>query len=98
MLKSIDYNYHDSWSGSKGSRTAGSLRIRPSHVRPSPRPSPRKRGEGAFNQYGLVLPVAGFAGVPERISWIAAWAPIVMKRLSPPTVTKVKPISIIFLA
>ena len=49
-------------------------------------------------QYGLVLPLAGFAGAPERISCTAAWPPIVIKRLSPPTVTKVKPISIIFLA
>ena len=47
--------------------------------------------------FGLVLLAPGL-GVPGRISWIAAWAPIVMKRLSPPTVTKVKPISIIFLA
>ena len=50
-----------------------------------------------FAQYGLEVPAPGL-GVPERISWIAAWPPIVRKRLSPPTVTKVKPISIIFLA
>ena len=50
-----------------------------------------------FAQYGLVLPEPGL-GAPERISWIAAWPPIVTKRVSPPTVTNVNPISIIFLA
>jgi hypothetical protein len=50
-----------------------------------------------FAQYGLVLPAPDL-GVPERISWIAAWPPIVTKRVSPPTVTNVKPISIILLA
>jgi len=60
---------------------------------------PQERaGREPFAQYGLVLAPAGLAGVPERISATAAWPPIVTKRVSPPTVTNVKPISIIFLA
>src|SRR5580700_2102916 len=48
-----------------------------------------------IGQYGLELP-PGFGA--SFISATAAWPPSVMNRLSPPTVTKVKPISIAFLA
>jgi hypothetical protein len=65
---------------------------------------PRLRGRVGVGviqrQYGLELelPAPGLAAAPVRISCTAAAAPIVTKRVSPPTVTKVKPISIAFSA
>ena len=59
-----------------------------------------ERSEAGEGQYGLELlaPVPGLAATPVRIYCTAAAAPIVTKRVSPPTVTKVKPISIAFSA
>jgi hypothetical protein len=53
-----------------------------------------------FGQYGLELepPAPGLATIPVRISCTAAAAPIVTKRVSPPTVTKRNPIAIPFSA
>ncbi|MBV9584115.1 MAG: methyltransferase domain-containing protein, partial [Alphaproteobacteria bacterium] len=87
-------------SGSRPDADASDLFRGGAAVRPSPDrgltpAATHSRSAREGFQYGLEL-APGFGA--SFISATAAWPPNVMKRLSPPTVTKVKPISIAFLA